>query len=234
MYVKSAASCRCARLLCLGLTLLAVGWLALGGRAQAAGPVTPPGVGAAGTAPAAVVTAPDFAWVQFNHRLLFPVFQSGDQSAQDRADLATLRLADLLRARTDGTDMGDAPQVSIQVSAAGTVLQIDKTNLLTVTEADADHANVVPGALAQTWAQKINGALREALRERRPAYRRWATRQALLIVLIGLGLHALLWLAGRGLRERFGWPLPALVWVVVAGADCGICFPKRALPCRFS
>jgi len=215
LHVQIADTCRRGRLFALHLTLFVLGWLALTGPGRAAPPTPVSGLGTAPAATPAVVAAPDFAWVQFNHRLLFPVFTSGDQSAQDRADLASLRLADLMRQRLDGADVREAPQVSVDSGAEGTVLRLDKQNLLTVTEADADRAGVPPVMLAGTWTQKINSALREALRERRPAYLRWAARQAVFLALIGLGLHALLWLAGRGLHERFRWPLPTLIWVVV-------------------
>lgn len=199
----------------LRLALGVLGLLALASSGQAAPLAAVPGVASAAAPPPAVVAPPDFAWVQFNHRLLFPVFTSGDQSAQDRADLASLRLADLLRQRQEASDLRDAPQVSVDSEAAGTVLRVDKENLLTVTEADADHANALPAALAGTWAQKINSAFQEALRERQPAYLRWAARRAVVLALVGLGLHALLWLVARGLHERLKWPLPTLVWVVV-------------------
>ncbi len=206
---------RCQRRLALMLALVMLGWLSLAGAGWAAPPAAVPALGAATAAPPAVVAPPDFAWVQFNHRLLFAVYTSGDQSAQDRADLATLRLADLLRGRLDAADLREAPQVSVDSGPEGTVLRVDKQNLLTVTDADADHAGMTPAALAGTWAQKIDAAFREALRERRPAYLRWAAKQAILLALIGLGLHAVLWLAGRRLHERLGWSLPALVWVIV-------------------
>ncbi len=223
--------CRCQRVLILRLALLVLGLLAPTGAVRAAPLAAIPTLGTTGNTPPAVVAAPEYAWVQFNHRLLFPVWTSGDQSAQDRADLASLRLADLLRRRLDGTDTREAPQVTVETGPAGTVLRIDTENLLTVTEADADHAGVTPAALAQTWAQKVNGALREVLRERQPAYLRWAAKQAALLALIGLGLHVLLWLAGRGLHERFGWPLPTLIWVIIVGRIVDL-FPQSrpALP----
>jgi len=201
--------------LALGLALSVLGWLLLGGAGRAAPPAAAAGLASAPAAPPAVVAAPEFAWVQFNHRLLFPVWTSGGQSAQDRADLASLRLADLLRQRQEANDLREAPQVTVDSEAAGTVLRVDKEALLTVTEADDDHAGVLPAALAQLWAQKINGAFQEALRERQPAYLRWAAKRAVVLAVVGLGLHVLLWLAGRGLHERLRWPLPTLVWVVV-------------------
>ena len=47
-------------------------------------------------------------FIQFNDRVLFPVYTLGDESAQDRADLTNLRLADALRNLSDNEASGPA------------------------------------------------------------------------------------------------------------------------------
>ncbi len=83
--------------------------------------------------------------------------------------------------------------------------------LLTVTEADADHANLPAVSLAQSWSDTLNRSFRQALRERQPAYLRWAWTRAALFLLVGLIVYGLArFLAGR-LGHRLGIPFQILL-----------------------
>ena len=95
------------------------------------------------------------------------------------------------------------------------MLLLDGKLLLTVTDADADPAGQPPPQLASAWADTLNRAFRQALRERRPAYLRWAWERAALLIVVGLGLHFLIGLLARRIDRRTGWPAPLLLWLLI-------------------
>lgn len=156
------------------------------------------------------------ALVQFNNRILFSVYSNGDLTAQDRADLASLRLADALRASSANGGGGQAPQVTVGTRNGQTVLLLGGNLLLTVTQADTDHANQPAAQVAQSWADTINKAFRQALRERQPSYLRWAFKHAAVVLGIGLVLSLLLLIGTARLGHPLGWPVQTLIWLVVA------------------
>ena len=165
-------------------------------------------------------TAPvSHAPVLFHNQPLFQVYGSSDRVAQDRADLASLRLTDALH----NLDQGEVarPTVTVGINkaadsgASDTVLKIGKEPLLTVTQADADNYRQEPFQLANTWAGQINAAFAQALRERTPGYLRRAAVEAGCIVLGGAILHLLIWFGAARLRARPGWPVQVLLWDVV-------------------
>ena len=158
-----------------------------------------------------LLTPPVSAFVLFNNRVLFPVYTFGDQSAQDRADLANLRLAEALRNIAENEASAQPPQVTVGARDAQAVLLLDGKMLLTVTEADADHANQPTASLAQTWADALNRSLRQALRERQPAYLRWAGERAALLLLIGLIVYGLARFVSGRLGHRLGIPFQLLL-----------------------
>jgi small conductance mechanosensitive channel len=96
-----------------------------------------------------------------------------------------------------------------------TVLLLDGKMLLTVTQADADHANQPAPTLAQTWANALNRSFRQAVRERHPAYLRWAGKRAALLLLLGLVLNGLARLASGRAKHRLGVPIQVLLWVIL-------------------
>ena len=151
------------------------------------------------------------AYVLFNDRVLFSVYTFGDQSAQDRADLANLRLAEALRNISANEASAQAPQVVVGQRDAQAVLLLDGKMLLTVTEADADHANLPTVSLAENWANILNRSFQQALRERQPAYQRWAWTRAALILLVGLVLYGLARLISVRLGHRLGIPSQLLL-----------------------
>lgn len=162
-----------------------------------------------------VLISPPSAFVQFNNRILFPIYTNGDQNAQDRADLANLRLADALRVSSAGGGTGQVPQVTVGTRDAQTVLLLDQKLLLTVTQADTDHAGQPPAQLAQSWADALNRAFRQALRERQPNYLRWAFKNAAITFAAGLALTLLLRLGAYRTGHRVGWPVQALLWLLL-------------------
>ena len=158
-----------------------------------------------------LIAPPPSAFVLFNERVLFPVYTFGDQSAQDRADLANLRLAEALRGIAANEATAKPPQVAVGTRDAQTVLLLDGKMLLTVTEADADHAGLPAAMLASAWADSLNRSFLQALRERQPAYRRWALMRAGLYLLIGMVLYGLARLLAARLGNRLGIPFQLLL-----------------------
>ncbi len=196
--------------LAVGLWLLAGLTAGLPGAHAQAVPATP-------AVPArAVLISPPSVFVQFNNHILFPLYTNGDQTAQDRADLANLRLADSLRVSSVGGGAGQVPTVTVGTRDAQTVLLLDGKLVLTVTQADAGHAGQPPAQLAQSWADTLNRAFRQALRERQPSYLRWAFKNAALTLAAALVVNVLLRLGVRRLGHRLGWPVQALLWLVAA------------------
>ncbi len=175
------------------------------------------GLPAAPSAPAhtALITPPSSAFVLFNDHVLFQVYTFGDQTAQDRADLANLRLAEALRNIAANEASAQPPQVTVGERDGQTVLLLDGKMLLTVTQADADHANQPAASLAQTWAGTLNRAFRQALRERQPAYLKWAFTRAALLLLLGLLLNGLARLVSGRTKHRLGVPVQVLLWVIL-------------------
>ena len=169
----------------------------------------------AGVKPA-LLTPSSFALIQFNNQILFTVHTFGDEPAQDRADLANLRLAEAQRDFfAERTADAQVPEITVGERDGQTVLLLDQKLLLTVTEADADASGKPAALLAQNWADQINRAFDEAVRERQPAYLRWALKRASLILLLGVVLNVVLRVIARRTRHRLGWPTQTLLWLVV-------------------
>ena len=172
--------------------------------------ITPPGA----AHPALLTTSP-FALVQFNNRVLFSVYTFGDQTAQDRADLANLRLTEALRDIANDEAKTQPPSVAVGSRDGQIVLLLDGKMLLTVTDADATHANQPAAQLAAAWAETLNRAFRQALRERQPAYFHWAWKRAAFLFLLGLALHVGVQRLMRRFGHRLGWPAPLFLWLLI-------------------
>lgn len=168
----------------------------------------------ASASPAAPTLTTARAVVQLNNRFLFQVYSSGDRNAQDRADLANLRLADALRS-LPRNGVVQPPEVSVDSTGPQQVIKLDGKPLLTVTQADADGAGQTTDALAAAWAARIRQAFAETLRERQPAYLRWAVIRAAWLAGTGILLSLLLWLAARRWRTHPGWPVFVLLWLIL-------------------
>ena len=165
------------------------------------------------------------AYVLFNNRVLFQVYTFGGESASDRADLANLRLAESLRSISENEASAQPPQVTVGSRDAQVVLLLDGKMLLTVTESDADHANLPAASLAQSWAVTLNRSFRQALQERQPAYLRWAWIRAALFLLIGLVLYGLARLISARLGNRLGIPFQLLLGGILVSNILDL-FPK--------
>lgn len=151
--------------------------------------------------------------VVLNNQILFSVHTFGDQAAQDRADLANLRLSQALRGLfTARSDKG--PQATVGSQQGQTVLMLDGQLLLTMTQADADAAGKPIALLAQNWADSINKAFEQAKRERQPAFLRSAFERAGLILLIAAVVNGVLWLVIRRFGHSPGWPVQTLLWLL--------------------
>ena len=172
------------------------------------------GAGSAAAKPALLSPA-SAALVEVNNQILFSVHTFGDQAAQDRADLANLRLSQALRGlfTTRGTDKGPIAEVGSQQGQ--TVLLLNGQLMLTVTQADADASNKTIAVVAQNWADAINKAFDQARRERQPAFLRSAFERAGLILLVGIVITIVLWVISRRFGHHPGWPVQALLWLLV-------------------
>ncbi len=145
---------------------------------------------------------------------MFQVYSSGSRDADDRADLASLRLADALRALPKNGDVR-APDVTVDAGGPDVVVRLDGQSLLTVTQADSAAAGVTTAQLASTWADAIRGEFAQTLRERQPAYLRWAARQALQLLALGALVHLLIWIVARRWLGKPGWPIQLLIWILI-------------------
>ena len=188
--------------------LVAGFFLFLSGSLAAQSPLSP-----APAAPKPLLTPATTALIQLNNRILFSVHTSGDQTASDRADLANLRLADALRGAAGRA--ASAPQVTVGVQDGQTVLLLGPKLLLTVTDADTSATGKPAAQLAEAWADSINRGLAQAARERRPEYLRWAFAWAGFYLTLGLILNTALQVFVRRTGHRPGWPVQALLWLVV-------------------
>ena len=170
-------------------------------------------LGPAPAAPKPLLSPAKTALIQLNNQILFSVHTSGDQVASDRADLANLRLAEALRGMADRTAVD--PQASVGERDGQTILLLGPKLLLTVTDADTAATGKPAALLAQSWADSINRALRQAVSERRPAYLREAILWATGFLLVGIAANGGLQLFVRRTGRRPGWPVQALLWLVV-------------------
>ncbi len=197
----------------LGLAILLLA--CAGGSADAQAALSAP-PGAAPSAPKPALLAPSSAaLVEVNSQIVFVVHTFGDERAQDRADLANLRLAEALRGLYAARTSAAIPEASVGEQEGQTVLLLDGKLLLTVTEADAEASGKPAALLAQSWADSLNRAFRQAERERRPAYLRWALEWAALTLLLGVAANAALQIVTRRGGHRPGWPVQALLWLLV-------------------
>ncbi len=153
--------------------------------------------------------------VEMNNQILFSVHTFGDQAAQDRADLAGLRLSQALRGLFTARDSDKAPQATVGSQQGQTVLLLDGQLVLTVTQADADAAGKPIAVVAQNWVDAINKAFEQAKRERQPAFLRKAFEQAGLILLGGIVINGVLWFVSRRFGHHPGWPVQTLLWLLV-------------------
>ena len=167
-------------------------------------------LGPAPAAPKPLLTPAKTALIQLNNQILFAVHTSGDQVASDRADLANLRLAEALRG-VPADRTAAAPQATVGVRDGQTVLLLGPKLLLTVTDADTASTGKPAALLAQSWADSINRALRQAAVERRPAYLREAILWATGFLLRGIAANGGLQVFVRRTGHRPGWPVQALL-----------------------
>jgi small-conductance mechanosensitive channel len=150
--------------------------------------------------------------VVFNDQTLFELSNTGGRSASDRADLASLRLADALRALPKNGEI-TAPSITVDTEGADPVLRLNGQTVLTVTAADASAANESAPQLASSWADIIQQIFAQTLRERQPPYLHWAIRQSLILIIIGILVHLLVWIVARRWLDKPGWPIQLLIWI---------------------
>ncbi len=156
------------------------------------------------------------AFVEFNNRILFTVYTNGTEDAQDRADLADLRLdqAWSKNIRNRGGDVDDTASVSERYNTP--LIMMDGNPVIYVTAADANGAGVDNSQLAQTWADKINAGFAQKIKECQPEYLRWAIKQAVIIVGLGASVFIIIFYAGFRLKAKRLYPLYTAIVLFVA------------------
>ncbi len=163
--------------------------------------------------------------IQFDNRDLFTVLTSGTEDAQDRAELANVRLAEAL-ARLHAQKATDKdPQVTVSSRSGEPILLLDGSPLLTVTPSDAASTGELPQDLALTWAKQIDAAIAQAKKEYEPQYFKHALRISCFFFLIGFALHGIAYLSTRRLHVRLGWIIPTLIWFFTIAAILDL-FPQ--------
>jgi potassium-dependent mechanosensitive channel len=150
----------------------------------------------------AIAQSPDQATVALDGRSLFQVSASGQYSAEERANLITLQLNQVVQS-------SDPVTVEVEQRNQSPTLLLNNRYLLTVTEQDAIPGST-PDEQADIWAQQLQDAVQQAKAERSPAY---SQRMALLVAGLVVAIAFLHWLLGRvkdqilrSLRQRLSTP----------------------------
>lgn len=136
--------------------------------------------------PSAIAQTPSQAAIVLDGQSLFEISNSGQYSAQERANLITQQLKEAVQSP-------DQANVRVEQRNQSPILLLNDRYLLTVTQQDAIPGST-PGEQATIWANQIQEAVQQAQTERSPAY---VHKMALLaggIVLVAALLH---WLVGR-------------------------------------
>lgn len=150
--------------------------------------------------------------IQFDNRGLFTVLTDGNEDAQDRAELANVRLAEALARLHSDRASDKVPEVTVSSRGGEPILLLDGSPLLTVTQSDASSAGLLPDDLALTWAAQINAAIEQSRTEYEPQYVKRALTITCLLVLIGVLLNGMAFLLARRLHVPLGWTIPILIW----------------------
>ncbi|MGF1492609.1 MAG: mechanosensitive ion channel domain-containing protein [Microcoleaceae cyanobacterium] len=155
--------------------------------------VVPSDVGVAAETAVDIDKAP----ILIDGRKLFKVANSGNFTAAERAKTVNTLLEEKLDHHLKQNEPIRVEAVPQQDQA---ILQVNNRYLLTVTEAD-----VMPGMQpieqARLWEDKIEIALENSVRERSPAYRRWAVKCTLIGFAIAIAAQIGLFLLSRRLRR---------------------------------
>lgn len=154
-------------------------------------------------------TLPPQLWVELSGIRILPLHDLTDLPAADRAELLHSRLERVLR------EVQLPIQVESHTGEHGTVLTCDNITLITVTGADAQAANVDIPTLASRWAKSLETALQRVARERSGEFLQAALLWTVLLLVIGLVLHAVLrWVALRWFFTP-GLSLRVLSWLMI-------------------
>ncbi|MGB3509371.1 MAG: mechanosensitive ion channel domain-containing protein [Microcoleaceae cyanobacterium] len=133
--------------------------------------------------------------VELNRNVLFPVTNSDNLTAKERAESINLRLEKRLKS-------GEPIQVEIVEKNQETTISVNDNYLLTITDADV-RAGFTKAEQAILWKNKVESALISAREERQPDY----IINALIIVCITIALAILLefFLRWCGLKINHDW-----------------------------
>ena len=216
---RSPIRLRCSRWLLLLVVLLVSGSVCPSYAQTSSVKVT------ASNLPALSILSSSTGIIQFDNRNLFTVLTYGNEDAQDRAELANVRLAEALTKLHSQAASDRIPVVTVSSRDGEPILLLDGQPLLTVTLSDSTKAGQLPENLASTWAQKINAAIAMAKTEYEPHYLQHALKIAGLLLLVGLLLHGIALLAARRLHVNLGWTIPILIWFFVVASILDL-FPQ--------
>lgn len=149
--------------------------------------------------------------VTVDNNRLFSVYAGTQAAATDRADLVSLRLNKALR---EAVETEVIARVSVRTVGTDTVLYLGQQPLLTVTGADTEASGEGAVQIGNDWATRIETALTNGQRERRPDFLREAAIVAAELIGVAILLHIAVWLLARRFFDRPGWPVLFLVWLV--------------------
>lgn len=133
--------------------------------------------------------------ITLDGRQLFKVSRLEGFDAQPRADYAN----QILNRIVSG---GDPVQVQVVTINDLPVIQVNKTNLLTVTEKDTT-SGATKEEQAKNWRDRIEVAIEQAQAQRRPAYIRQALLVSLGCLLVAIALNSSLSLILHRCLQRF-------------------------------
>lgn len=143
----------------------------------------------------------DTAPIVLDGKVLFQVSKLKDYSAKDRAKPANDNLAKALRDFSRVQNLSSAPIVEITRGPLPTLRLADR-HLLTVTDRDVALGKQ-PIDQAVEWQTIINDAIKTAIKERTPAYRRQAIIQSVGAVFLAIVLHCgIKWVRLRWRRQQ--------------------------------
>lgn len=173
-----------------------------------------PGLPLEGQKPASPARNWASAPVEVNGIVLFRRYAADAESARLRADVAGLRLENVVREMGDGA----APEVQVNPDGKPPVEIVVKDEVvLTITDADAQATGMDPSKLGETWAKEIRRALAEAQKERMPDFTRRAAMAAIAWLVFGVILQmGMVWIRRRWLCDT-GLAAVILLWSYVAG-----------------
>jgi small-conductance mechanosensitive channel len=164
------------------------------------------------------ITVVQSAFVEFNNAILFPVYTNGSELAQDRADLATARLAAVWAAydNAKGAVSDSEIHATIQYERFGIAVKVGGVLIIAVSPADTAASGMEDEQLASLWASKINAAFAQIILERSPEYFRWAISHSAIDIVLAASIFIIVLYIGIRFKAQRLWPVYTAIAVTAA------------------